>query len=233
MLRNIVIIDEDKCNGCGLCIPTCAEGALKIINGKAKLISDRYCDGLGACLGQCPYNAIAIKEREAEQFDKVAVTAHVMQVEQQNKTRETHNINFPLNSVIPQNKSVLCASMQESKRQGPILKQWPIQLALVSPNAPFFDGSDILLVADCVPFAYPNFHTDFLNNNTLLVACPKLDDSQSHLEKLVKIMEHSNVKSITVLHMDVPCCSGLIHMTKQAILNCGKDIPLSEFTIAS
>lgn len=222
MVRNIVFIDEEKCDGCGLCVPTCAEGAIQIINGKAKLVSDSYCDGLGACLGQCPQDAIVIGEREADQFDEVAATAHMTQVEQETKIKE-----------IPSKKPAACVTAKESKYRGAILSQWPIQLALVSPNAPFLDKADILLVADCVPFAYANFHRDFLDNNTLLVACPKLDDFQSHLEKLAMIIEHSHIRSVTVLHMDIPCCSGLVHMAKQAISNSGKDIPLNETTITN
>ncbi len=222
MVRNIVFIDEEKCDGCGLCVPTCAEGAIQIINGKAKLVSDSYCDGLGACLGQCPQDAIVIGEREADQFDEVAATAHMTQVEQETKIKE-----------IPSKKPAVCVTAKESKYRGAILSQWPIQLALVSPNASFLDKADILLVADCVPFAYANFHRDFLDNNTLLVACPKLDDFQSHLEKLARIIEHSHIRSITVLHMDIPCCSGLVHMAKQAISNSGKDIPLNETTITN
>ena len=231
MVRNIVFIDEEKCDGCGLCIPTCVEGALKIINGKAKLLSDRYCDGLGACLGQCPHDAIEIREMEAEQFDEVAATTHVKQVEQESKAKEMFTSSTPFNTTINQNKPTITPTTKESKYQGSILDQWPIQLALVSPNAPFFDKADILLVADCVPFAYADFHKDFLKNNTLLVACPKLDDFKSHLEKLAKIMELSHIRSITILHMDIPCCSGLMHMAKQAILKSGKDIPLNEVTI--
>ena len=232
MVRNIVSIDEEKCDGCGLCIPSCAEGALQIINGKAKLLSDSYCDGLGACLGQCPQGAIEIREREAEQFDEVAVTTHIKQVRQESKDNITPSKDLSSNTARSPKNPAGCLSIDESTQHKPIRSQWPIQLALVSPDAPFFDKADVLLVADCVPFTYTNFHKDFLNNKALLVACPKLDDFQSHLEKLAKIIEHSHLRSITVLHMDVPCCTGLVHMAKQAILKSGKDIPLYETTIS-
>ncbi len=233
-IRNIVFIDEDKCDGCGLCIPACAEGALQIINGKAKLISASYCDGLGACLGKCPKGAIAIEEMEAERFDEVATTAHIKQMEQEAEAKEMPACGFPLNKEISLKQPLMTGvTMKESIYKKTMLNQWPIQLALVSPNAPFFDKADLLLVADCVPFAYTNFHRDFLNDYTLLVACPKLDDFQSHLEKLTNIMQHSYIKSITILRMEIPCCAGLIHMARQAISASGKDIPLQEVIIGT
>jgi NAD-dependent dihydropyrimidine dehydrogenase PreA subunit len=232
-VRRIVYIDEEKCDGCGVCIPACAEGALQIINGKAKLIGDLYCDGLGACLGRCPHGAIEIREREAEKFDEVATTVHMKQVEQESKEREKPSSDLSSNTTGPAEKFSGCPALAESTHNKPIHSQWPIQLALVSPNAPFFNNADILLVADCVPFSYENFHKDYLKDNTLLVACPKLDDFQSHLNKLINIMKNSSVKSITVLHMDIPCCSGLMHMAEQALFKSGKDIPFSEVTITS
>lgn len=227
--RDIVYIDEAKCDGCGLCIPSCVEGALKIVHGKAKLISDSYCDGLGACIGQCPRDAIKIREREAEQFDEVAATTHIKQGQQKVKEDEISSFDLPENVLAKQPTG--CPAIEESTGCKPILNQWPIQLALVSPNAPFFDKADILLVADCVPFTYANFHKEFLKDNILLIACPKLDDFKSHQEKLIEIIELSKIKSITILHMDIPCCSGLAYMAKQAISKSGKDIPLYDKTI--
>jgi MinD superfamily P-loop ATPase len=193
-LRKIVKIDEEKCDGCGACIISCAEGALRIIDGKAKLVSETYCDGLGACLGKCPRDAITIEEREAEEFDEAAATGTI------GESRLTH---------------------------------WPVQLALVSPTAPFLKAADLVLAADCVPFTYAGFHRDFLGGNSaLLVACPKLDDFAAHQKKLTEILKESGIKSLTVLHMEVPCCSGLVHMAKQAILASGNVVPFHEVTIS-
>jgi NAD-dependent dihydropyrimidine dehydrogenase PreA subunit len=192
LVRKIVNIDEAKCNGCGLCVPACAEGALQIIDGKARLVSDKYCDGLGACLGECPRGAITIEEREADVFDEVAAGA----------------------------------GWQPSR-----LGHWPVQLTLVPPRAPFLQGADVVLAADCVPFAYAGFHQEFLEGHALLVACPKLDDFAAHQRKLAEILSSSEIKSLTVVHMEVPCCSGLVHLARQAIAASGQDIPLREVTI--
>jgi len=229
VLRKVIRIDEEKCNGCGACVPACAEGALQIVNGKAKLISEKYCDGLGACLGECPQGAITIEERAAEEFDEEAVKHHLEEKE-------------PVSEVLPcgcPSATVTQFDRQEATGVAPsddiyqpsMLSQWPVQLTLVPPMAPFLHGADLVLAADCVPFAYAGFHQDFLRGHALLVACPKLDDFQAHLRKLADILCHSQVKSLTVVHMEVPCCSGLAHMAKQAIRLSGKDIPLKEVTI--
>jgi Pyruvate/2-oxoacid:ferredoxin oxidoreductase delta subunit len=227
--RNIVYINEAKCDGCGLCIPSCVEGALQIVKGKAKLISDSYCDGLGVCIGQCPRDAIEIREREAEQFDEVATTTHKKQVQQKEKEDEISSLDLPENVLTK--RPIGCPAIEKSAGRGPILKQWPIQLALISPNAPFFNKADILLVADCVPFTYADFHKEFPKDKVLLIACPKLDDFKSHQEKLTEILQLSKIKSITILHLDIPCCSGLADMAKQALSKSGKDVPLYDKTI--
>ncbi len=220
-LRQIVRIDGEKCNGCGLCVPACAEGALQIINGKAKLTSEIYCDGLGACLGECPQGAITIEERAAEEFDKEAAKLHL----EEKHTMEELPCGCPLATVTQFER-------QETTDQPSMLRHWPVQLTLVPPTAPFLQGADLVLAADCVPFAYAGFHHDFLKNHSLLVACPKLDDFQAHLKKLGDILSHSQVKSLTVVHMEVPCCSGLVHIARQAIQLSGKDIPLKEVTVS-
>ncbi len=219
-LRKIIRIDEEKCNGCGACVPACAEGALQIVDGKAKLISERYCDGLGACLGECPQGAITIEERAAEEFDKEAVKLH----QEEKLPREELPCGCP-------SATATQFERQEATDQQSMLSHWPVQLTLVAPTAPFLQGADLVLTADCVPFAYAGFHQDFLRNHSLLVACPKLDDFQAHLKKLTDILSHSQVKSLTVVHMEVPCCSGLVYMVKQAMPLSGKDIPLKEVTI--
>jgi len=228
-LRKIIRIDEEKCNGCGACVPACTEGALQIIDGKAKLISEKYCDGLGACLGECPQGAITIEERPAEEFDEEAVKLHL---EEEKPTREELPCGCPSATVTQfERQEATGVSPKEATNQQSMLSHWPVQLTLVPPTAPFLQGADLVLAADCVPFAYAGFHQDFLRNHSLLVACPKLDDFQAHLDKLTDILSHSQVKSLTVVHMEVPCCSGLVYMVKQAMRLSGKDIPFKEVTI--
>ena len=228
LLRKIVKIDEEKCNGCGACVPSCAEGALQIIDGKAKLVSEQYCDGLGACLGECPQGAIIIEEREAEEFNEEAVEHHLWSKEP--ATGElpcgcsSATVTRFARRTIPQTQTA--KATVES-----MLTHWPVQLTLVPPSAPFLQRADLVLAADCVPFAYASFHQEFLPDHALVVACPKLDNFEAHLSKLTEILRHSEPKSLTVVHMEVPCCSGLVYMARQAILASGKDIPLKEVTI--
>jgi NAD-dependent dihydropyrimidine dehydrogenase PreA subunit len=223
-LRKIVNIDEEKCNGCGACAIKCAEGALQIIDGKARLISEKYCDGLGACLGECPQGAITIEERRSEEFDEEATKHHLL----------TQEAKLPCgcpSTTVTEFKAEAASEVTAQPSPQSLLRHWPIQLALVPPSAPFLNQADLVLAADCAPFAYAGFHQDFLRNHALLVACPKLDDFEAHLNKLAEIVRRSDIKSITVVHMEVPCCSGLVHMAKQAIRLSGKDIPLKEVTI--
>ncbi len=228
-IRKIVRIDEDKCNGCGACVPACAEGALQIIGGKAKLVSEIYCDGLGACLGECPQGAITIEERAAEGFDEEAVKLHL---EEKELAREELPCGCPSATVTQfERQEAAEFTPEEPASQPSMLRHWPVQLSLVPPTAPFLQGADLVLAADCVPFAYAGFHQDFLKSHSLLVACPKLDDFQAHLKKLTEILSHSQINSLTVVHMEVPCCSGLVHMTKQALQLSSKDIPFKEATI--
>ncbi len=213
VIRKIVEIDEEKCDGCGLCIPACHEGAIKIINGKAKLIADHLCDGLGDCLGECPKDAIRIIEREAEEYDEEAVKAHLarssgcpgarMQSFTNNETSE--KVNF------------------QSE-----LRQWPVQLHLVPPNAPFFQGADLLLTASCVPIAYANYHQDLLKDKAVVIACPKLDNTGPYVEKLASIIKNSNLKSITIARMEVPCCGGLNVLVNKAQELAGINVPVIE-----
>jgi len=230
VLRKIIRIDEEKCNGCGVCVPACAEGALEIVGGKAKLISDKYCDGLGACLGECPQGAITIEEREAEEFDEVAVKHHLD--EEQHATGELP-CGCPSATVVEFERQAVGGAPVAATYQPSMLNHWPVQLALVPPAAPFLQGADLVLAADCVPFAYAGFHQDFLRGHTLLVACPKLDDFQAHQRKLTDILRSSQVKSLSVVHMEVPCCSGLVHMAKQAMRLSGKDIHFEEVTVGT
>lgn len=226
--RKIVKIDEEKCDGCGVCVPACAEGALQIVDGKAKLISEVYCDGLGACLGECPQGAITIEERESEAFDEEAAKHHL--AAKAHAADDTLPCGCPSTTVSQFEPCVSPYAIPES-RPGSMLGHWPVQLTLVPPKAPFLQGADVVLAADCVPFAYGSFHQDFIKDHALLVACPKLDDFEAHQTKLTDILRQAGLKSLTVVHMEVPCCSGLVHMARQAIAASGKDIPLKEVTI--
>lgn len=225
--RNIIKIDEDKCNGCGQCVNACAEGAIQIIDGKAKLVSEIYCDGLGACLGTCPQDAITIEQREAAEFDEQATKKHL---EKNKKSQE------PTDFVCP---GLMSAQLREKDEQdspavaGGVsrLSHWPVQLKLVSPSAPYFAGADLLLVADCVPFAMGDFHEKFLKNHSVVVGCPKLDDADYYVDKLGQILSVNNINSLTVVHMEVPCCHGLTQIVKQAISKNRIEIAFEDVTI--
>ncbi len=230
-LRKIVHIDEVKCNGCGVCVPSCAEGAIQIIDGKARLVSEMYCDGLGACLGECPEDAIRIEEREAAEFDEEAVARHLAPAPAPAPMFEEH-----LQGGCPGSRmrQMQVQEVEEAPVQGSQksrLSHWPVQLTLVPPFAPFLQGADLVLAADCAPFAYPNFHQDFLTDHALVIACPKLDDFQAHQKKLNDILRQADVKSLSVIHMEVPCCFGLVQMAQQAIRASGKNIPFRDITI--
>jgi len=225
-VRKIVHIDEEKCDGCGICIPSCAEGALQIVDGKARLISEKFCDGLGACLGECPQGAITVEEQFAEEFDEELVKEHLATAQ----PTETLACGCP-SSTVEQFDTGATTETASGTPQPSLLGHWPVQLTLVPPKAPFLQGTELMLVADCVPFAYAGFHRDFVQGHSLLVACPKLDDFPAHLKKLTDILTQSDVRSLTVVHMEVPCCSGLVHMAREAIMASGKSIPLKEVTI--
>ena len=233
-IRKLIKIDETKCNGCGLCIPNCAEGALKIINGKAQLISDKFCDGLGACLGHCPQNAITIKEREAEDFNEEAVKKHLSEQNFTIPNNYVKNIPFtcPGSRIIDRRESISKNKQTQNIKLESELRQWPIQLRLVPSNAPYLKDADLLIAADCVPFTYANFHSDFLKGKTLVMGCPKFDDANHYIEKLTNILKTNNIKSITLANMEVPCCFGLQQITEEAIKNSGKILPLRQTIIS-
>lgn len=233
-IREIVYIDEEKCNGCGLCVPNCAEGAIQIIDGKAKLVSDSYCDGLGACLGHCPMDAISIIKRESEEFDENLVEEHLRGIKMENE-----NMNHSA-AVHPAGGCPGSRMMQFDKKEqrdedvkiASKLRQWPVQLALVPPSAPYFKGADLLITADCVPFAYGNYHNDFLRNRAVVVGCPKLDDVNRYIEKLEELIKINDLESITVLKMEVPCCSGIASAAKLARNASEIEIPIKVVTIS-
>jgi NAD-dependent dihydropyrimidine dehydrogenase PreA subunit len=226
-VRNIVNIDEEKCNGCGQCVDACAEGAIEIIDGKAKLVSEIYCDGLGACLGQCPEDAITIEQREAAEFDERATKAHLA---------EGQKTQAPSNFVCPGMMAKNLRDKAEPTGHGSVsvpsqLSHWPVQLKLVPPTAPYFAGADLLLVADCVPFAMGDFHGRFLKGHSIAVGCPKLDDSEFYIEKLAQILKANKLNSLKVIHMEVPCCSGLTYIARKAIAASGVNISFEDITI--
>jgi len=231
-VRKIVEIDEEKCDGCGLCVPACAERAIQIIDGKAKVVSETYCDGLGACLGECPQDAITISEREALGFDKKAVAKHLEQLKKKSEkfaggveplpAAPKHHHSFHAGGGCP--GSAMRQFGQPAQAQSPAtptneksqLTHWPVQLMLVPPQAPFLRGADILVCADCVPFAIPDFHSRFLAGRALLVGCPKLDDLQHYFQKLKDIFIQAEPRQITAVKMEVPCCNGIAEATIEA-----------------
>jgi len=273
MKREIIKIDEDKCNGCGLCIPSCPEGALQIIDGKARLVSDLMCDGLGACIGECPEGAIEIEEREAEPYDETAVIheivkfgentviAHLKHLLDHNELsyfemaleyleKNENNLNFDLDKVLDKvyekNLSNSCSTggcpgtksfdfnidLDEVEKAGskvpvpalvPVvemkseLRQWPVQMHLINPNAPYFQNADVVLAADCVAFSVGNFHQKYLKGRSLAIACPKLDQGkEDYVEKLKTMIDEAKIRELNVLVMEVPCCSGLVHIANLA-----------------
>lgn len=222
--RKIIKIDEEKCNGCGECVPNCAEGALKIIDGKARLVSDVFCDGLGACLGHCPQGAITIEERDAEEFDEAKAMRHKMR-------KQVALCGCPGSKVIDLGADPDVETARPAVKGRSELRHWPVQIMLVPPNAPYFNGADLLIAADCVPFAYPDFHRELLKGKVLLVGCPKLDDIGFYKEKLAQMIKTNDIRSVTYAHMDVPCCFGFIDPIKQAIRESGKDIPFADVTV--
>lgn len=238
-VRNIVEIDEAKCDGCGLCVPSCAEGAIQIVNRKARLVSDVYCDGLGACLGHCPQGAITIRQREADAFDEAAAHRHVQGMQKAPTPAEKphHHSGCPgmavqnLLNVLPRTAPPVCsADADESSPSG--LANWPIQLKLVPPGAPFLKNADLLLVADCVPAATADFHRRLLRGRPVVMGCPKLDDAHAYVDKLAAILNEASIRSLTVLHMEVPCCTGLVRIAEAAIMHSGRAIPMEDVTVS-
>lgn len=213
MTRNIVYIDQEKCNGCGVCVNTCHEGAIGLIDGKAKLLSDEYCDGLGNCL-RCPHGAISIIEREAAEYD----------IEKAPKRLNPSPTN-------QDGCSGGCPGSVEKEISGLMLQNWPVQLQLAPTKATYFDEAHLLIAADCTAYAYPNMHQEFIAGRVTLIGCPKLDDNNYYVEKLTEIFKTNKIKSITVLRMEVPCCGGIIHSVKRAMLDAEAIIPYNEVTI--
>jgi ferredoxin len=262
--RQIIKIDQDKCNGCGLCIPNCPEGALQIIDGKARLVSDLFCDGLGACIGYCPQGAITLEEREAEKYDEAKVMENIVKqgknvikahLEHLKSHGETEYLKQAADYLkdkgieIPQQdepSACGCPSAQtldlrkekevithekNTPRGVSMLANWPVQIKLVPVFAPYLNNAHLLIAADCVAFTYADFHRDLLKEKILLIGCPKLDDASFYQEKLTQILKENNIKSVACVHMEVPCCFGLVQLIKSALTASGKNIPFQEITI--
>jgi len=226
--RKIVHIDEEKCDGCGQCIPSCEEGAIQLVDGKARLVKDIYCDGLGACLGTCPQGAITIDEREADSFDIHAAHQHVERLKQAEAKPCLAPAGGCPGSLARSLQPQAAAPAAEPSAPTPsALQNWPLQLHLVPPSAPYFQGGDLLFAADCVGFALPDFHSTLLRGKQLIIACPKLDDTHAYLDKLVAIFQNNAVRSVEIARMEVPCCLGLRRLIETAIDQAGVDVPVA------
>ena len=223
MIRKIIKIDEDACNGCGACAAACHEGAIEMINGKAKLTREDYCDGLGDCLPACPTNAISFEEREAPAYDESAVLA---------AKQKATVAPLPCGCPGTQSKAILRTAGAPSPAVESQLSQWPVQIKLVPQNAPYFQGADLLIAADCSAYAYGNFHNEFIRKRITLIGCPKLD-GVDYTEKLTAILSNNDIKSLTVVRMEVPCCGGIEHAAKSALQASGKFIPWQIVTIST
>ncbi|MBI4720539.1 MAG: 4Fe-4S binding protein [Chitinivibrionia bacterium] len=269
MKRKIIQIDEEKCTGCGDCIPNCPEGAIQLIDGKARLISDLFCDGLGACIGHCPEEAITVEEREAEPYDEARVMANVVKAgantikahlehlkehgqdefytqavsylehrgipmpgnKEEKPMTHAHGSGCPGSKALAFNKEQTATETPAGSRRSQ-LSHWPIQMHLVSPMAPFFQGADLLLAADCVAFSMGDFHKDHLKGKTLAIACPKLDENQEvYLEKLKALVDQAKINTLTVMIMQVPCCSGLLQLAQRAVEGASRKVPVKAIVV--
>ena len=238
--RKIIEIDEEKCDGCGQCATACAEGAIEIRGGKARLVAETYCDGLGACLGECPQDAIRIIEREADAFSEELVREHLARLDAKPSLPAKPSgcpgaavQSLPsLHTIAPLRSASEGTAGGEPPANPSALGNWPIQLRLVPPHAPFLRGADLLLVADCVPFAMADFHRRLLRERPVVIGCPKLDDGQAYVEKLAAILTTADVHSVTVVHMEVPCCTGLVRIAEAAVQRSGGKVPLKDVTIS-
>lgn len=229
MMRRIIKIDEEKCNGCGICVSACHEGAIGMVNGKAKLMRDDYCDGLGDCLPGCPVNAISFEEREALPYDEAAVKANIAAKAEKTKVPVSFGCPGMKAKALEKKPALPHETVGEVPSQ---LVQWPVQIKLVPINAPYFKDANVLIAADCTAYSYGNFHNKFMKNKVTLIGCPKLDEGD-YVDKLTAILENNDIKSLTVVRMDVPCCGGIVNAVKKALLNSGKLIPWQIVTITT
>ncbi len=243
--RKLILIDEKKCNGCGLCLPGCSEGALQVVDGKVRLVKESYCDGLGACLKHCPQGALRVEEKDAEEYDALGVLAHLEEkspvlAKKHLEHMRAHGLDIPNKEQA--GPRVGCPSQQwfqlgaqgschqtglpEVASNFSTLSQWPVKLRLIPPVDGFFKKADLVFVSDCVPFAHGNLHNDFIKDRVIASCCPKFEDAAANVEKIKNILESANLSSITVLYMEAPCCSGLVQIVREALEKAGVDIPL-------
>ncbi|MBY9015695.1 MAG: 4Fe-4S binding protein [Candidatus Lokiarchaeota archaeon] len=238
VIRKIIEIDEELCTGCGNCVVDCAEGALKIIDGKAKVINDVFCDGLGACISGCPENALQIIEREAAEFDEVAVEEYLETMKNKVELEQVKQI------VADQSHQCGCPSSQtmvfnepkvQNEMTGKIsstLRQWPVQMHLINPNAPYYQGADVLIAADCVGYSYGDFHRDFMSSKSIAIACPKLDQGkEDYIEKIKSLIDGAKINTLTVAIMEVPCCSGLLALAQEGAKRASRKVPIKYVVI--
>jgi Fe-S-cluster-containing hydrogenase component 2 len=235
--RKIIQIDEEKCDGCGQCVPACAEGSLELVDGKVRVVSENLCDGLGACLGECPTGALKIIEREAEEFDEEAVEKFLAEKEKQENLQ-----NGMIAGGCPSAR--IQRFDQPGAPKGPhpapagakgpsALMHWPVQIHLVPPSAPFLKGADLLVLADCVPVAFPTLHRDFLEGKAVMIGCPKFDDTESYIDKFARIFRTAGIKRVTIVVMEVPCCSGLPMIVRKGLEASGQTIPIEEIVVST
>lgn len=212
MKRKIITINEELCNGCGNCVSACSEGALQIVDGKAKLVKEYFCDGFGDCIGECPTGALTIEEREARPFDEEVTKGYLLKTQGKEAVWRMEEA-------------------QKKHRVEPQLRNWPVQITLIPLKAPYYEDADLLVAADCCAYAYGGFHTDFIKGYTLAIGCPKLDNVNLYLEKLATILSENNIKSVTVTYMEVPCCMGLVRLVEEAVRQSRKNIPVRKIKI--
>jgi NAD-dependent dihydropyrimidine dehydrogenase PreA subunit len=226
VMRKIIEIDEELCDGCGECVPACAEGAIEVIDGKARVVAEKYCDGLGACMGECPNGALQIVEREAEDFDEEAVEMFLKQ-----KVKESENVLPVAGCPSSQIQTFIPTGVKGGGSSN--LSHWPVQIHLIQPHAPFLKGADLLVAADCTTVACANFHQDYLEGKVVMIGCPKFDDAEAYIQKFTDIFKTAEIKNITVLIMEVPCCSGLPMMIERAMGMAKKEIPMETVVIST
>lgn len=234
--RKIIRIDEDLCHGCGECVPSCAEGAIQVVDGKATIMAEKYCDGLGACLGECPRGALSIDEREADEFDAEAVERHLASREEKAAEGEAMPCGCPstlIQTLRPMGSGGGAQGVPLQGRGESSLSHWPVQIRLVPASAPFLKNADLLVAADCTALAYPDFHRDFLMGKAVMIGCPKFDDVKGYIDKFAEVFRAANIRSVMVLDMEVPCCSALPLIVKKGMEAAGKKVPLEEVVISS